>query len=67
MAAPVTTAAPSANGQNTGPGPPCQRAEAEWIGAAASDAVATPKLMDICCIVLAMELAMLVSNSVTSA
>jgi hypothetical protein len=35
--------------------------------AAASDAVATPKLIDICCMVLAMELALLVSTSVTSA
>ena len=29
--------------------------------------VATPKLIDICCIVLAMELALLVCSSVTSA
>ncbi len=34
--------------------------------AAASDAVATPKLTDICCSVLAMVLAMLVSASATS-
>jgi hypothetical protein len=42
MAAPVTTAAPSANGQNIGP--PRQRAEAEWIGAAASAIEATPAI-----------------------
>src|SRR6266699_3154317 len=35
--------------------------------AVASDAVATPKLIDICCIVLAMVLALLVCSSVTSA
>jgi hypothetical protein len=34
--------------------------------AVASPAVATPKLMDICCIVLAIELALLVSCSVMS-
>jgi hypothetical protein len=28
---------------------------------------ATPKLIDICCVVLAMELALLVCSSVTSA
>jgi hypothetical protein len=35
--------------------------------AAARDAVATPKPIDICCMVLAMELALLVCSSVTSA
>ena len=35
--------------------------------AVASDADATPKLIDICCMVLAMELALLVCSSVTSA
>src|SRR5271165_3650601 len=35
--------------------------------AVASDAVATPKLIAICCIVLAMVLALLVCSSVTSA
>jgi hypothetical protein len=35
--------------------------------AVASPADATPKPMDICCMVLAMELALLVSSSVMSA
>lgn len=35
--------------------------------AVTSDAEATPKLMDICCAVLAIELALLVCSSVTSA
>jgi hypothetical protein len=57
MAAPVTTAAPSANGQNIGP-PPCQRAEAECIGAAAIAIEATPAIAKI--------LSLVMTNSVVS-
>jgi hypothetical protein len=51
MAAPVTTAAPSANGQNMGP-PPCQRAKAELIGATPNAIEATPAIATLLSLIM---------------
>ena len=47
--------------------PGCDRNRSGMKMAVASDAAATPKLSDICCIVLAIVLAMLASAAATSA